>query len=810
MPLRLFQPAPVVASSRVRRPVVASGKQLDLMPGGGEMRRTGVPMWQRQAWEYFDRIGEVRYAARYFASSLSRIRLFVGWRDDPSQPVVPITDDDRPAGLDVRQYQIADQMLDRLHGVDGTTAGILSAFGTNLFVAGEGCLVGRTVEDRERWDFYSVEQIVWHDQRWKIRQQIDDTPDRWETLTPDEDVVVRVWQPHPRFVDQADSPMRSVLGICEELLLLSASVRASAMSRVPAGILVLPDTILDGGVDSLDGSGIDGEAGADRTLQDIVDHFVTPIGDPESAAAVVPHVLAMDPEDCDRVKWIEPSRSVDETAAKQRTELLVRLANGVDLPPEVLTGMSGTNHWSAWLIDEQSYRTHLAPAIALFANALTEGLVRPALQVAGMDPDPRLVIGFDPTDLVSHPDRKSNARDGHAALVLSDDTLRRALGFGDEDAPDEDEYVRRVALRQGAKDLTPVAAGEMTSVVKALGLGAELGVTEDDRRDDDDRAPERSPDEPAEVVEGPPPEPDEALVASAERELGAELMSIDRSLLERLDALADAAMSRALERAGAKVRSRLARDVELRPVLASVGNDEVVAAVGRDGLTAAGMTEDELLEDEFESLADEFVVLAGLGSQRAREALLRRARRQLPEAQDRIFEDRLVEDLAAARELLVAGMVAAAAALLLDRGGRPRPGEALEGRRAPTTVVRDALSRAGGGATGGGPLGGPAAGGDGGSLLATGPTFDEMAVTVGFRKVAERWVYGTALRDTFQPHLDLDGVEFASEMDDVLTNTEDWPVTSHYFPGDHDGCLCMTEPIFEAVADVEEVVFADA
>jgi len=55
------------------------------------------------------------------------------------------------------------------------------------------------------------------------------------------------------------------------------------------------------------------------------------------------------------------------------------------------------------------------------------------------------------------------------------------------------------------------------------------------------------------------------------------------------------------------------------------------------------------------------------------------------------------------------------------------------------------------------------------------------------------WLYGDASsRATpFEPHENLDGLEFSSWEDDVLGNDLDWPPYSHFFPGDHETCQCQ-------------------
>jgi hypothetical protein len=807
---RLFSRQRPIALGR-SKPFTAAALPLTLSGRKEGIQAATASLWQQQAWSFFDQIGEVRYGARYYGNSLSRLRLQVGWRDTPGEAVVPVDPDEPPEGLDGTQFELAQMTLNRLHSTDGAVSEILRAFGVNHFVAGEGYLVGRTDQETEteRWDFLSVDQVVLHEGRWKLKMAPNDPPGRYLALDPDGDVVIRVWLPHPRFANDADSPMRAVLPVCEELLLLSAAVRASAMSRIPAGILILPDTMLEGGPDGYNGDGTDGEAQADRTLDDIVRHFVTPIQDPESASAVVPHILALDPQDADKVRLIEPSRKVDEIAAAQRGELLVRLANGVDLPPEVLQGMSGTNHWSAWLIDEQSFKTHIAPAASLFCGAVTEGLLWPAIRAAGMDPDVRLVVTFDPAELVTHPDRKANAKDGHDSLVISDRAYRRALGFAEEDAPDDDEYVRRMALQQGALQLAPVAAGEIDSVVESIETVTTPGTPP--RRPLPGSAPVVPVGDDASGVQpGPPVEPVVAAAVQGGGEFTELVGRLDRQLIDQVDSLAAAALRRAIEKANARVRSRVARDQDLADVLAASTSLTLSAMLGRDKVGGVYASDEEdgseeallaLFAGAFDEFGDSFDELVNMTQTRSRQTLANRY--GLSEVEAEVMQTAQDQERSDARAWVAAALTALAVSRLFDPAVSTPGAETRAGLTgAPADMLREALARAGGG-TGTVTRGGGLAGATGqpSGLVATGSTVRSFAGKVGLQQVGFIWDYGDGLRKTFEPHLMLDGLEFAGWEDAGLANYNGWPPDPFFYPGDHQGCMCLDRPIYRAVVE---------
>jgi hypothetical protein len=65
------------------------------------------------------------------------------------------------------------------------------------------------------------------------------------------------------------------------------------------------------------------------------------------------------------------------------------------------------------------------------------------------------------------------------------------------------------------------------------------------------------------------------------------------------------------------------------------------------------------------------------------------------------------------------------------------------------------------------------------------------------------WVYGdpAARLQPFEPHHALDGATFSTWSDPVLVNASPWPSVSHFYPGDHGGCLCSWAPVLEEQGD---------
>ena len=100
-------------------------------------------------------------------------------------------------------------------------------------------------------------------------------------------VGYRMWTPHPRHSDEPDSPVRAILDICEELLILTASVRGTAVSRMTNGLLLIPSELSFNAPEPLG----DEDAENNIFLADMVEHIQNQIENPGSAEAKVPPLL---------------------------------------------------------------------------------------------------------------------------------------------------------------------------------------------------------------------------------------------------------------------------------------------------------------------------------------------------------------------------------------------------------------------------------------------------------------------------------------------------------------------------------------
>jgi hypothetical protein len=211
-------------------------------------RSAGSSAWQAEAWEYYDAIGEIKYAFNLVASVVSRIRIYAAVVDDPSETPISVRQSEL---IDERLASAAERALGRLNSAYGGQAGLLRDAALNLSVAGECYLVQMPARPAynlpESWDIRSVDEVT-TDPRGGFnvigrREQSTTTQggiDKNSKLGKNA-FVGRMWRSHPRYSDEADSSLRGLLDLCAELLLLNRTFRATARSRLNAGALYLPD-----------------------------------------------------------------------------------------------------------------------------------------------------------------------------------------------------------------------------------------------------------------------------------------------------------------------------------------------------------------------------------------------------------------------------------------------------------------------------------------------------------------------------------------------------------------------------------------
>ena len=424
-------------------------------------KRRGDGTRDEMAWRWYNEIGEVHFGIASGAREVSRSILKAIKFEDPLTAV--------------DATGVPTDLVMAIQSEHGGQAGLISSYYANRMVTGDGFFFAYPDDDdptgdRMWFDFTSTNEIFAADaqqpENRKVRRQR--RPSGWSSATGDEEVeefnlddtiLARVWRPHPQWSDVADSPLKALESVCEELHILTAALKAKITSRLStAGFLLFPASLAsqfqapskpDPNPDKL----------SENPFIDYVLQMMTKaITDPSATASAIPFVFVVPDQSIDLIKWIRDEAQTFEVDIKQRAELIARILHGLDLRPEQIEGFSDSNHWSAWSSQDVHLKVDVAPEMDSLCWALTTCYLWPQLRAFSEMPteesplDSRINwnedtirqyrVSYDLRELTVRP----NKADSYGGLAdrgaLKHAALRAAAGATEDDAPSEEEYFR--------------------------------------------------------------------------------------------------------------------------------------------------------------------------------------------------------------------------------------------------------------------------------------------------------------------------------------------------------------------------------
>jgi hypothetical protein len=528
-----------------------------------------IQAWQMLALAYYDAIGEIHYCGEFYARAMQKVRFFVGERDSDGE-IVPSEDE---AAID---------LWDRVHDPGGGRRLMMSRFGQLAFITGESLLMwsAETEKEEERWEIVSTDELRPNGADGYTRflapalggKTVRASPDgSWEPVA-DTSIVYRLWKPHPRYSSLADSPMRGVLDLCKELLTLTQAVNAQAISHAArAGMLLVPEELsfppINGGEDE--------DPDIDPFEWNLNQALMAAISDPASAAALAPMVVRgksefLHPDVFRKLSLQDESDKYPEE--NLRTELIRRIALGVDMPPEELLGKADVNHWTSWEISEDAWK-HVEPIAWSFADSLATAYLRPTAREEKIKNWQRLCLGVDESAAVVKPDRGASANEvaDHGGISL--EVLRNAHDFADDDKMPDEEFQTFLAIKLNDASLLPEkwqteAFKEKNAAPPPLPPGQQ---------------PEIDPKTGEEIVKGPP---QAGKPTEKEPPVEAETASLGRML-----GAAEMAVVRTREKAGTRARGAAQGCDSCKELIKDVPLDQVVATLGPETLSDLGLTD---------------------------------------------------------------------------------------------------------------------------------------------------------------------------------------------------------------------------
>lgn len=390
--------------------------------------------WQSQLWDYYDRLGEFEAGVSWRANTMSRIRLLAAELQPGGEEPTPL------------ESGPAVEAVERLAGGTGGQSQLMKEMTIHLSVPGEGWLVGEMDDGAERWFVASADELrIGGKKSFELREDEDNRS--WRQLAP-ESVVVRFWNPHPRFGWRATSDAKHAKDAMLELDLINKRIIAEIISRLASNGILLYDKqklSFPGGQQPKSTDSVDPFA------QILVDVASRGIKDPTSPEATIPIPIGFDMADLTDVdpksllQHVKMADFLDDKLFLERESAVKRLATSLDMPSEVLLGIAGMNHWGAWQVEESGLKIHIMPFAELVSHSLTTGYLIPTLKANGADTvgpnGGKIVIWYDPSEITVRPDRSSGTVLAYDRGEVPGRVLRREIGLSEEgDAPTSEEY----------------------------------------------------------------------------------------------------------------------------------------------------------------------------------------------------------------------------------------------------------------------------------------------------------------------------------------------------------------------------------
>lgn len=443
----------VAAPWNAQRAITASAERIQISGLANAQRPYST--WQTEAWNGYERVGEIHYGFNLLANLLSRLRIFgalVGEANEAPQDVGSVGGKKK---VDSRLAADIIQVMNELQGDDFT--GLVRSFSLNMSVPGECYLIHLP---SGKWTIRSVDEVQVRSTGYLLVPMRGATTEQVQ-LSKDT-YVARIWRQHPRYSREPDSSMVGVADSIEELLMLSRLVRGAARSRMNAGLLFIPDGL----------SAVSGQPTAEPPLEEPADpitalqnaasmptdggflqelmlSMTTPISDEGSASGVVPMLTTGPGELGAAIRHITFDRASDDWLVKRADRALERILQGIDVPKEVISGLESVKYSNAVIIDENLYKSNIEPLGLTFVDALTSVYLKPRLKSLGWkDKDlERIVVWYDPSEIVTRPNSADESTQGIDRMLLSPAAWRREHGYAESDAPTEAELALLLMMR---------------------------------------------------------------------------------------------------------------------------------------------------------------------------------------------------------------------------------------------------------------------------------------------------------------------------------------------------------------------------
>lgn len=421
---------------RKSRSLIASAAAADLSMPIWSQYPSMDSAWQAELWRLYHCVPEFAKGANYIGSCCSRCRIYVAEVDDRGQ-----------VSREVKPGNPVGKLAYTVMGGPEKQPELQNLAGTASMTSGEYWTLALEVDDSDKWfvvqynELIRIEDFLQYPGAQPIRQFAYNFGDARYELREGRDLLFRTWNPDPQESICAYSPARSLINTLIELEGLNQYIMAQIRSRLASGGMMFLPKELDFPAQDNYPPGMEGFM---RRLLDAAQRNIANFGD---ASQLIPMLIEAPAEVLDKIKDPIIFGSVlSEQAKALREECKSTIANGMDIAPEIITGMGDANHWNGPAIEQSTIDTVVKPIMTRMCNALTTNYLVPALKLMGKDPK-RYKFWFDTASLVTRPNRLKETLELAQQGYVSAEEVLKAADLPDTAAPSKEEYQRSLAVK---------------------------------------------------------------------------------------------------------------------------------------------------------------------------------------------------------------------------------------------------------------------------------------------------------------------------------------------------------------------------
>lgn len=284
------------------------------------------------------------------------------------------------------------------------------------------------------------------------------------------DLLIRLWDADPFDPGRPSSAVRACLVELGEVEMATLNIAARLKSRIGSHGLAAIAEELDFPAGDFDNAALAFMDNFAKTVE-------ANLAEPGTSASQTPVFFTAPGEliaSGGAFAFFDLMTQMDASVVDLRDNAWQQVWASLDMPKEVASGTQGeANHWSAWQVEESTYKIYIEPLLKAIGDAVTELWFRKVLVAMGMTPKAaeREALDWDTSAIVARPDSTENLRDLHDRILISDEYMLAENGIPEDARPDDEEYTRR--FLEKAVAVAPTLLAE-PAVREALGLQVEI------------------------------------------------------------------------------------------------------------------------------------------------------------------------------------------------------------------------------------------------------------------------------------------------------------------------------------------------